>query len=513
MDHTASGNVRVRRCPTSDAPAPPGGPGSVLKFLNVRRQHVVGSELPVPVEDHPLEPRSRAILALNRFGLGTRPGDASIVAVDALAWVLQVADGRGAAPVPGVPSSAERMIHVENLNRERRQQNEADAAARKLLAPGAVLPPPPPPVLRDTGLLFGDDLRARLIQASTSPDPVRERLAGFWSNLMTVSAMRGEVAAVAVPYENEAIRPCLGGRFADMLKVAFRHPAMMLYLDAGQSVGPDSPVGRRNHKSYNENYAREVLELHTVGAESGYTQDDIIQLALALSGWTLDRAAGISVFRPDLHEPGERRILGCVLPDTGPAQAGVALETIAAHPAVSARLCRRLAAHFVSDVPPPALVASMNTAWRTSGGHLATVYRAMFTSPLAWAPKQSKFRDPYDFVVAAARALGTGRTDQSAAALLRHVRALGQPPFGAPSPQGYGDLEADWLSPDSIVQRINVAAAMASEADPDGEVALAMLAEIVDPAPGSHTRDAVMRAPSPAGAAALVLASPEFQRR
>jgi uncharacterized protein (DUF1800 family) len=457
--------------------------------------------------------RTRALLALNRFGMGARPGDADIVAADPVAWILKSADGRGVSAITGVPSGTERMAHIEALNKERREIREADALARKSLPPGTDPPPPARPVLRDEGMLMGDDLRAMLVAVCLSNEPVKDRLASFWSNQLTVSSMRGEVAALVVPYENEAVRPMLGGLFSDMLMASFVHPAMMLYLDAAQSFGPDSPAGKRAHRSYNENYAREVMELHTMGASGGYAQEDIVELALALSGWTLERETGLVVFRADRHEPGERHLLGTAIPDAGSAQAGMALGLISSHPSTSARLCRRLASHFVADVPPQSLVSAMDHAWRASGGNLSVVYRALFSSPLAWNPSPGKFRSPWDFVVASARALGTGGDDAGAQAMLKHVRALGQPPFAAPSPQGYGDLEADWLTPDSIVQRINVAAAMASAAAPSGIDALHLSSDIIDVSPASHTHDEIAMAPSPIEALALVLASPEFQRR
>jgi uncharacterized protein (DUF1800 family) len=341
-----------------------------------------------------------------------------------------------------------------------------------------------------------------------SDAPVIERLAAFWSNHFSITNLRGEIAVTAVPYENEAIRAHLFGNFADMLFASATHPAMLLYLDAATSVGPDSPDGRAHHQSVNENFAREVMELHTLGVDGGYTQADVQQLALALTGLGLDRADGESAWFYGRHEPGDRTLLGHRLPDDHD-QLRAALRILAGHPATIRHICRKLAAHFCGDTPPPAVAARMADAWRGSGGHLAAIYAALASAPLAWAPGPVKYRTPQDFVIAAARALGIRGHGRQ---LLEEFRMLGEAPFQAPFPTGWPDAESAWLDPAGVVSRIASAQRLAAYAPPDADAA-ALLPQVIHAAPNSATQDAILSEPDPHRALALLLASPEFQRR
>jgi uncharacterized protein (DUF1800 family) len=274
-----------------------------------------------------------------------------------------------------------------------------------------------------------------------------------------------------------------------------------------------------------------MMELHTVGADGGYTQGDVTELARALTGWSVPaardqrqpnrprRARNMAaqaepgpdgfVFRANVHEPGTRAVMGKTYPAAGLAQGQAILRDLARHPATAKRLSRRLAAHFVADDPPPALVARLEAAWTRSGGDLAQVARALIDAPETWTPQPAKIKTPYEFIVSAHRALGTRppRVQPLRQALLD----MGQPPFSPPSPEGWPDLAADWAGPDALVKRLNwsrTAADAAQAADPSAVAASALGARLSE-----RTRLAVARAESRPEALTLLFMSPEFQRR
>jgi uncharacterized protein (DUF1800 family) len=285
-----------------------------------------------------------AFVALNRFGLGARPGDAAAIGDDPKAWVMQQLARGTCDPVAGVSSTQVRFRQVDIFFKAKAEADKAEAAALEAIARGDKTAPPPPvlhpdgidhpktPLDMPPGRFLENDCSRRAEQMVASDTPVIERLAAFWSNHFSVTNLRGEIAVTAVPYENEAIRPHLFGTFGDMLFATATHPAMLLYLDAATSVGPDSPDGRAHHQSVNENFGREVMELHTLGVDGGYTQADVQQLALALTGLGLDRADGESAWFYARHEPGERTLLGHRLPDDHD-QLRAALRILAPHPA------------------------------------------------------------------------------------------------------------------------------------------------------------------------------------
>jgi len=397
----------------------------------------------------------------------------------------------------------------------RRSKAEADkreAAAEAAAKPTSAGPPAKlaPPFQPDNapGKIFDHDLVRRAEWMVASDRPVVERLASFWTNHFAIAATRDEITVLAVPYENEAIRPHLFGSFRDLLGAAATHPAMTLYLDAAASVGPDSPVGQRRHKAVNENFAREVMELHTLGVTGGYTQQDVQELALALTGLGLDSADGETAWFFDRHEPGARRLLGHTLPERGD-QLPASLDVLAAHPATMRHVCAKLAAHFCGDAPPRAVTQRLVAAWRGSGGHLASVYAALAASPEAWARRPLKYRTPQDFVLAAGRALALHRRGGE---MVGEMRALGQGPFKAPAPTGWSDRDSDWINPAGMLGRVATAQKLAALAPPmiDATELLPGITAIDDHSP---SLDVVMDERLPRDALALALASPEFQRR
>jgi uncharacterized protein (DUF1800 family) len=443
-----------------------------------------------------------AFIAAHRFGLGPRPGELELVAPEPRAWLKRQL-GAAAAAVPaqfaGLPSGAERMGDLLRARRDR-----GIPGVQKLIRES----------FRDTYIA---EASARLRVQATTDAPFRERLVAFWSNHFTVSVQRPPVLGTVGAFEREAIRPHVTGRFYDMLLAVARHPAMLVYLDNGQSFGPDSLIGMRQHRGLNENLAREMLELHTLGVDGGYTQADVTEFAKILTGWSITPPrfpdAGTFRFFPQIHEPGPKTLLGVVYAEDGAREAEAAFLALARHPATARHIATKLARHFIADDPPPAAVARLARVFHDSDGDLAAVSEALVDEPLAWASPLTKVKTPNDFVIAAFRALGAeGAFDGDGRAMLNALRELGQPPFNAPSPAGWPDTAADWIGPESVLRRADWAMALAQRVAADHHPEQLFEATIA-PVAAKSTALTVAHAPSRADALGLVLASVEFQRR
>lgn len=439
---------------------------------------------------------AEAAIATTRFGLGPRRGELADAQSDPRGWIKrQIVQGAALPPqLSGFVPGNERMAELL------RARNKSDADAQQLLRQQ----------LRDAYLA---EAAARTLCQIETAAPVAERLVAFWSNHFTVSVQRPVVAGLVCAFEREAIRPHVSGKFLDMLMASTRHPAMLLYLDNAQSIGPNSVAGRRRDKGLNENLAREILELHTLGVDGGYTQSDVREFARILTGWSVagvqEGNAGSFEFRPRIHEPGEKILLGRRYPEAGEAEGRDALAALARHPATARHIATKLARHFIADDPPQAAVARLADAFSRSDGDLAAVTLALVDSPEAWAEPLAKVKTPNEFVVSALRATGfRGKPE----ALLGALRQLGQAPFNAPSPAGWPDTADQWIGPESILHRAEWAMALALRLGPAGDPG-DLLAETIGPVAKAETRTAVERAPSAADAAALVFASAEFQRR
>jgi uncharacterized protein (DUF1800 family) len=473
-------------------------------------------------------------IAVTRFGLGARPGEIAEAAHDPAGWLAAQIRPTGAPQPQGIPAAGQRLAELRDYQisrRELRQQNPSAGGETPSPpgqpASGAATSAASDPVAFARRLLrdeAGADFLARARLGATTPDGFAERWALFWANHFTVSATKLATATVIGPFETKAVRPFVFGRFADLLAAAESHPAMLLYLDQAQSVGPDSLFARRvamnperrRTVGLNENLAREILELHTVGVNGGYTQADVTEFARAMTGISLPgpREAQIAdqpvVFRPAAHEPGARTVLGVRYAQDGRAQAEAVLRDLAARPATARHVCAKIARHFVADDPPPALAARLEAVWTRSGGDLARVAHALVTAPEAWSPRPAKFKTPYEFIISCYRAAGGAPTQLQKLAPI--LAALGQKPFSAPSPKGWPDEAEAWAAPDAIVKRMQYAQAFAAvaadERDP-GTLATDALGALLTPT----TAAAVARGESRPEALALLLMSPEFQRR
>jgi uncharacterized protein (DUF1800 family) len=372
---------------------------------------------------------------------------------------------------------------------------------------------------------------ARMQVALTTATPFPERLVHFWSNHFAVSIDKLPVIGLAGQLEFDAIRPNLLGRFRDMLQAVERHPAMLLYLDQAASIGPNSARGqiaarpeRRRRAGLNENLAREILELHTLGVRAGYSQGDVSELARALTGWTvagLARGAaarltrmgvepGSFVFAERLHEPGSRVILGRSFGRHGEDQASAVLDFLATHPATASHVATKLARHFAGDQPPAPLVAKLEASFLKSGGDLPSLYRVLVEAPECWVEQPVKFKTPWEWSVGAMRALGTSNVQPQAVTGL--LTQLGQPVWRPGSPAGWDDLAASWAGPDAIMRRVEAAERMAGRTN--GTVdARALAARLFPGALSGSTAQAIARAESPRQGLALLLVAPESMRR
>ena len=366
----------------------------------------------------------------------------------------------------------------------------------------------------------------------TSAAPFAERLVHFWANHFAISTDKLATATMGGPLEFEAIRPHIGGRFADMLLAVTRHPGMQFCLDQAQSIGPNSLLGeaarRRNARQgtlrqpgLNENLAREILELHTLGA-GNYTQADVAGLARALTGWGIGgfvrRPLGVAapdgqfVFQPAWHEPGGVTVAGRPYRQNGEAQALAILQDLALNPLTARRLAVKLARHFVADAPPPALVDRIAAAYLASGGQLPALYHALIEAPEAWATPLAKFKTPWDWLVSSLRALG--RENVPPLQAIGALRELGQPVWRPGSPAGWEDDAARWAAPDALLRRVEIASRIAAPLA--ASIDARSLAPRILPgtlSAATASASAIARAESPAEGLALLLVAPEFLRR
>lgn len=382
-------------------------------------------------------------------------------------------------------------------------------------APVAAKPSPQPlNVIQKT---FRAEALARLQRAMMVDCGFTERLVAFWSNHFCISASKGELARMwAGAFEREAIRPHVLGRFADMLKAVEQHPAMLFFLDNQQSLGPDSRAGQNRKRGLNENLAREIMELHTLGVGGGYTQEDVTSLARIITGWTFAGrkgqlgAPGSFAFNANAHQPGPQLLLGKTYEATGLAQGEAALADIARHPSTATFIATKFVRHFIADDPPPTLVARLRDVFVRTDGDLKALATALVDSNEAWQAPLTKMRSPYDFLVASGRLLA--RVPEDPGFYLNSLNLLGQPLWTPAGPNGFPDTAAAWAAPEGIKLRLDIASQMGARLgnniDPRDllEFAAADAASV-------ETRRTIERAESRQQALALLLMSPELQRR
>jgi uncharacterized protein (DUF1800 family) len=466
----------------------------------------------------------QAEIAVLRFGLGAKPGDLAAAAADPRAWLK--AQIRGAVPLASdSPLARSDQIFAGLLAaREQRQQMKAAAAQTGDAQVANVIREAYQPHYRAQVL-------ARAQSAALTTRPFAERLVHFWSNHFAVSADKGVVFGLAGTLENEAIRPNVGGRFVDLLTAVEQHPAMIAFLDNQYSVGRDSVAARfasrradtglnpaNRRLGINENLAREILELHTLGVNGGYSQADVTNFAQVITGWSIGGGKGRLAggepgrfyFRENLHQPGAKVLLGKTYTEEGIRQGEAVLADLSRRPETARFIATKLVRHFIADDPPSAAVERVARVFLKSGGDLPQVYAALIESPESWQTDARKFKTPEDFAFSTWRSLNVSPTQPEE--VVRTFELLGQRQYTPGSPAGWPDISKSWDGSDALMHRVlwasRVGAKYESGVEPS-ELAASSLGAYARP----ETLTALRRAASSGQAVALLLMSPEFQRR
>jgi len=511
---------------------------------------------------------AEALHVLNRLAFGPAPGDLERVArMGAPAWIAEqmqperlalptfLADQLASLRLPGQTQRelVRQYRDAARAAKEARQSETAGADGRKgATEQGAER-------RQEIARVYVEAGEERLLQALHSPRQLQEVLVDFWFNHFNVFQGKGLDRVLTENYEREAIRPFVLGRFRTMLGATAKHPAMLVYLDNAQSAAPGfQSRGGGKTTGLNENYARELMELHTLGVDGGYTQQDVTELARILTGWTIapermgrrfaqgmnGNGDSLFVFDARRHDNGTKTWLGHAVPPRGQLEGEQALDVLARHPSTARHIAFKLARRFVADEPAPALVDRLARRFLDSDGDLRAVLQSLVDSPEFLDPRPAKFKTPYQYVLSAVRATGIATTNVKP--LIATLAQLGQPLYGCQTPDGWHDTEADWLNPNAITQRVNFATALASGKlplqrvdDPDAPTSgLKALQRQTDramrgdqpvdgatppadadallttlgPQISDKTRAAIVASP-PALRAALVLGSPDFMRR
>jgi uncharacterized protein (DUF1800 family) len=471
----------------------------------------------------------QAEIAVLRFGLGAKPGDLAAAAADPRAWLK--AQIKGAVPLavdtPLAPS--DQIFEGWLAAREQRQRMKAATAqATAAQAADAQLGN----AIREAYQPhYRAQVLARAQSAALTTRPFAERLVHFWSNHFAVSADKGVVFGLAGTLENEAIRPHIAGRFTDLLTAVEQHPAMIAFLDNQYSVGKDSMAARLASRRFgpdlnaanrqfgiNENLAREILELHTLGVNGGYSQADVTSFAQVITGWSIGGGKGRLAggepgrfyFRDNLHQPGPKAVMGKTYSEQGVRQGEAVLADLSRRPETARFIATKLVRHFIADDPPPAAVGRVARVFLKSAGDLPQVYAALIESPEAWDTDARKFKTPEDFVFSTLRALNVSPAQPEE--VVRTFDLLGQRQYTPGSPAGWPDTSKSWDGSDALMHRVlwasRVGAKYESGIEPS-DLAASSLGAYARP----ETLTALRRATTSGQAVALLLMSPEFQRR
>jgi uncharacterized protein (DUF1800 family) len=495
--------------------------------------------------------------ALSRLGFGARPGDIERVrAMGLAAWIegqlepRRLDDRAAERALAALPTLTMSIAELQTAYpRPRPSQKSADPQ----MTPRELYDRPAPQ--KRPIRIVAEMQAARLVRAIESERQLEEVMVDFWFNHFNVHAAKGEVKWYVTSYERDVIRPNALGTFADLLRGTATHPAMLFYLDNWLSTRPDFSVrfgpNRGKRAGLNENYARELMELHTLGVDGGYTQQDVTEVARAFTGWTIDhpREAARFVFRPALHDRGEKTILGTRLPAGGGREEGErVLSLLVNHPATATFIATKLVRRFVADEPPLALVDRVAAAFRRSNGDVKTMLRTIVASPEFWAAdaRGAKIKKPFEYVASAVRAVG-GYVDARGGFLLaRSTAEMGEGLYGAQPPTGYPDRAEAWVNAGALLARMNFALALTQRRLPGVTLDLSplsvdraapdaalerLLVALLHGAASAQTRAVLIaqlanpeirrQTPDDRGPAdtdveklaALVIGSPEFQRR
>jgi uncharacterized protein (DUF1800 family) len=437
----------------------------------------------------------------------------------------------------GIPAYLEEQLHPERISDTQVEEKLAGLKTMRLSSRELIeLYPPPKQAagqemmgqqpMQGPRLVILELQQARLLRAVYSQRQLYELMVDFWTNHFNIFAAKGADRWLATAYDRDTIRPHALGRFKDLLLATAQSPAMLFYLDNWLSAAPNAATARiapnNRRRGLNENYARELMELHTLGVDGGYTQKDIQEVARCFTGWTIrqPRAEGTFYFEPRIHDNGEKMVLGTRIPPGGGMEDGLrVIDLLARHPSAARFIALKLARRFISDNPPPSLVNKAAEAFRRSEGDIPTVVRTLIDSPEFFSPDtyQAKVKKPLEFVASGLRV--TGAEVQMSHQLLRYLGRMGEPLFLAQPPTGYPDAGASWASPDMLLTRMNFAIDLIANRIPGSRARIELLADkdslarlIAPDALSAGTRSTLAETEG-SEAIALLLAAPEFQRR
>ena len=503
----------------------------------------------------PQKPDDRTIAhVVNRLGFGPAPGD--IERVRRVGLVNYIEDQLDPARIPDRGLAA-KLANLQTLGKTPHElaqeyyipamlDRQAQQKLRTAQDP-AMMTAPNPPQRPPTGAQRGERMilldlsQQKILRAAYSERQLEEVLVDFWFNHFNVFAGKGPTRLYVAEFEREAIRPHVFGNFRNMLQAVAESPAMLFYLDNWQSAAPaDAPsmarparsnlpaLQNRRSRGLNENYARELMELHTLGVDGGYTQKDVQEVARAFTGWTiaLPRQGGEFTFNPRMHDAGEKMVLGRKIKAGGGKSDGEqVLDVLAAHPSTAKHISLKLARRFVSDDPPPGLVDRAAKRFRETRGNLGEVVRTIITSPEFFEPAayRAKIKTPFEFVVSAIRATAVDTVNVQP--YVQGLRDMGMPLYMCQPPTGYSDKAEAWVNTGALLNRMNFAVGLTSarvrglrgvSERAAGQLPVShetIVSQVLASDLSESTKATVGKATTGSQAVALVLGSPEFQKR
>jgi uncharacterized protein (DUF1800 family) len=480
---------------------------------------IVGIILPSNATSTPTDPK--VLHVLNRLSFGIRPGD--IEHVKSIGVEKYIKEQLSPSSIPEPQSLATKINQLETLHLN---PVELSREYGKTTAPGQKN------TQKRMRQVQEEAVQARLFQAVESPKQLQEVMVDFWFNHFNVFAGKGRTRLWIGSYDRDAIRPYTLGKFRNLLEATARHPAMLFYLDNWQNTAPKSPGARGRFQGLNENYARELMELHTLGVDGGYTQQDVTNLAKILTGWGLSQGQNQGnnsgfYFNSKRHDFSDKVFLGNTIKGSGEAEVEQALDILAKHPKTARHISYQLAQYFVSDNPPDTLVKRMQQRFLATDGDIREVLTTLFQSPEFWNAQNynAKFKTPYQYVISAVRA--TGMEVNNVRPLANILQQLGMPIFGCQTPDGYKNTKQAWLNPDAMTNRLSFATSLTNGSLPllggvnkannnqinnSRTIDSLELANSLGNNFSTKTQSAINSSP-PKLRSALILGSPEFMKR
>lgn len=469
----------------------------------------------LPPQKNTDNPLTSATIATQRFGLGARPNEIKTINGNAQQWLLtQLQISPPVSFDYSLPDANAILVaqskYKKANNAFKKQQQNTPPASNQMATMQAQSKGPKNPSNAFYKQLTADTLQ----QAIASEHSFNWRCLDFFSNHFSVSAQGSLMRGLAATLQREAIAPHLFGRFEDLLLAVCKHPAMLIYLNNENSIGPSTRFAKKN-RGLNENLAREILELHTLGVNGGYQQQDVRELAKGITGWSVarpgkDKQQGF-IYRAKKHEPGARLLMGKSYPEQGLQQGELMLKAVANHPSTARFISTKIIQSFISDHADKVLVEHLTNEWLNSQGDLKMVFSALITHPLAWQPQQQKYKTPREFVISTYRALAIKSLPIKQ--VQNALTTLGQQPFKAGSPAGYSDQQADWDGASALMARINWVSQLAGKKRLAKIDLQALIEHTFADSLTTHSEQMITRAESRQAALILLLLCPEFLRR